>query len=172
LRRAVERGVTVKQLQGAAVSVLISRGESVFQKFWAAAEQATGGMPALTPPSPRPTFEASAEKAKEYFVSYFGFVPSYIELMADEAPRALEGYFLMREWALSENMLESKYVELLLCTVNAAEFASRFVGIHAVGARNAGATEAEIVEAVVCAIPISGVASWLPGADGVRPPKS
>jgi alkylhydroperoxidase/carboxymuconolactone decarboxylase family protein YurZ len=56
--------------------------------------------------------------------------------------------------------------------VNAAEFATRFVGIHATGARNVGATEAEIVEAVVCAIPISGVASWLPGADGVRPPKS
>ena len=92
--------------------------------------------------------------------------------VADEAPRALQGYFLMREWALSENLLESKYVELLLCTVNAAEFSSRFVGIHAVGARNAGATETEIVEAVVCAIPISGVASWLPGADGVRPPKS
>lgn len=172
LRRAVERGVTVKQLQGAAVSVLISRGESVFQKFWAACEQATGGMPVLAPPSPRPQFDASAQKAKDYFISYFGFVPSYIELMADEAPRALEGYFLMREWALSENMLESKYVELLLCTVNAAEFASRFVGIHAVGARNVGATEAEIVEAVVCAIPISGVASWLPGADGVRPPAS
>jgi alkylhydroperoxidase/carboxymuconolactone decarboxylase family protein YurZ len=172
LRRAVDRGVTVKQLQGAAVSVLISRGESVFQKFWAAVEQATGGMPVIAPPSPRPSFDASAQKAKDYFVSYFGFVPSYIELMADEAPRALEGYFLMREWALSENLLESKYVELLLCTVNAAEFSSRFVGIHAVGARKAGASEAEIVEAVVCAIPISGVASWLPGADGVRPPQT
>ena len=74
---------------------------------------------------------------------------------------------LMRQWSLAENMLDAKHVELLLCTINAAEFSSRFVNIHANGARNAGATKAEITEAVVCAIPISGVASWLPGADGI-----
>ena len=91
----------------------------------------------------------------------------YIELMADEAPRALEGYVLMREWSLAENTLDAKHVELLLCTINAAEFSSRFVNVHANGARNAGATEAEIVESVICAIPVSGVASWLPGADGI-----
>ena len=92
--------------------------------------------------------------------------------MADEAPRALEGYVLMREWSLAENMLDAKHVELLLCTINAAEFSSRFVNVHANGARNAGATEAEIVESVVCAIPVSGVASWLPGADGIMEGRS
>jgi alkylhydroperoxidase/carboxymuconolactone decarboxylase family protein YurZ len=73
----------------------------------------------------------------------------------------------MRQWSLAENKLASKHVELLLCTVNAAEFSSRFVNVHATGARKAGATEAEIVEAVLCAIPVAGVASWLPGADGI-----
>ena len=107
------------------------------------------------------------QDALDYFTSYFGFVPDYIELMADEASRALEGYVLMRQWSLAENLLDAKHVELLLCTVNAAEFSSRFVNVHAMGARNAGASEAEIVEAVLCAIPVSGVASWLPGADGI-----
>ena len=60
-----------------------------------------------------------------------------------------------------------KWVELLLVTINAAEFQSRFVGVHAGGARRAGASEAEIVEACVCAIPIAGVAAWLPAADGI-----
>ena len=87
--------------------------------------------------------------------------------MAEEAPRALEGYVLMREFSLAENLLDAKHVELLLCTVNAAEFSSRFVNVHANGARNAGASEAEIVESVICALPVSGVASWLPGADGI-----
>ena len=98
---------------------------------------------------------------------YFGFVPTYVQLMAEEAPRALEGYVLMREFSLAENLLDAKHVELLLCTVNAAEFSSRFVNVHANGARNAGASEAEIVESVICALPVSGVASWLPGADGI-----
>lgn len=40
------------------------------------------------------------------------------------------------------------------------------------GARKAGASEAEIVEAVMYAIPVSGVASWLPGADGVMEGRS
>ena len=39
----------------------------------------------------------------------------------------------MREWALSENTLEPKIIELLLCTVNAAEFSSTIV--HAAAAR-------------------------------------
>ena len=116
---------------------------------------------------PIPDFALDRQAALDYFQSYFGFVPDYIEVMADNAPRALEGYVLMRQWSLAENMLDAKHVELLLCTINAAEFSSRFVNIHANGARNAGASEAEITEAVVCAIPISGVASWLPGADGI-----
>ena len=168
LARAVAGGVRDDQLWGAAVSVLISRGEAVYERFVAAARDAAGGLSAPRPiPGAPARFEASAQAACEYFQSYFGFVPPYIELMAEQAPVALEGYFLMREWALSENLLEAKYVELLLCTVNAAEFSSRFVDVHSGGARRAGATEAEIVEAVVCAIPVAGVASWLPGADGI-----
>ena len=72
----------------------------------------------------------------------------------------------------AENLLDAKHVELLLCTVNAAEFSSRFVNVHANGARKAGATEAEIVESVICAIPVAGVASWLPGADGIMEGRS
>lgn len=173
LVRAVAGGLTVDAARGAGISVLISRGEAVFERFMAAVDEVFGGLGEGTAAVEsaagieQPRFDASAETAVEYFQRYFGFVPPYIELMAELAPRALEGYFLMREYALAENLLAPKYVELLLCTVNAAEFSSRFVDVHAGGARRAGATEAEIVEAVVCAIPVAGVASWLPGADGV-----
>ena len=73
----------------------------------------------------------------------------------------------MREWSLAENVLDAAHAELLLLAVNAAEFSSRFVNVHANGARRAGCSEAQIVEAVICAIPVAGVASWLPGADGI-----
>lgn len=167
MRRAVLGGMSASQVQGAAVAVLISRGEGVFERFSAAMDEAFEGVKLAVGTGRPAAYEASAEGAREYFRSYFGFVPPYISLMADQAPRALEGYFLMREWALAENLLEPVYVELLLCTVNAAEFSQRFVDVHAGGARRAGASEAQIVEAVVCAIPVAGVASWLPGADGI-----
>jgi alkylhydroperoxidase/carboxymuconolactone decarboxylase family protein YurZ len=63
-----------------------------------------------------------------------------------------------------ENPLESKYAEMLLCAVNAAEYQSNFVAIHAGGARKAGASEAEIIECIICAIPVAGVPAWLAGS--------
>jgi alkylhydroperoxidase/carboxymuconolactone decarboxylase family protein YurZ len=166
MRRAKELGLTLSDARGAALAVMISRGEGVYAKFTAVVNDVYDDEPGQ-PAAPAPDYELDPQSALDYFKGYFGFVPDYVELMADEAPRALQGYVLMREWSLAENTLAAKHVELLLCTVNAAEFSSRFVGVHAMGARNAGATEAEIVEAVVCAIPVSGVASWLPGADGI-----
>ena len=166
MERARDLGLSVSDARGAALSVMISRGEGVYRTFSAAIDAAFGVK--IAPSDDEiPDFPLDRQAALDYFTSYFGWVPDYIELMADEAPRALEGYVLMRQWALAENLLDAKHVELLLCTVNAAEFSSRFVNVHATGARNAGATEAELVEAVLCAIPVSGVASWLPGADGI-----
>ncbi len=166
LTRSRELGLSLTDARGASLAVLISRGDATYHAFARAIDQAFD-IAADQSSEPIPDFSLDRQAALDYFQSYFGFVPDYIEVMADNAPRALEGYVLMRQWSLAENMLDAKHVELLLCTINAAEFSSRFVNIHANGARNAGASEAEITEAVVCAIPISGVASWLPGADGI-----
>ena len=166
LARAASLGLDQPSANGAALAVLISRGEAVYERFRSAVDAALAvDRPSAAPEAPG--FEIDRQGALDYFQGYFGFVPDYVTLMADEAPRALEGYVLMREWSLAENTFDSKHVELMLCTINAAEFSSRFVNVHAMGARNAGATEAEIVESIVCAIPVSGVAAWLPGADGV-----
>ncbi len=166
MTRSRELGLSLSDARGASLAVLISRGEATYDAFARAIDQAFD-IPADQHSEPIPDYTLDRQAALDYFESYFGFVPDYIEVMADNAPRALEGYVLMRQWSLAENNLDAKHVELLLCTINAAEFSSRFVNIHANGARNAGASEAEITEAVVCAIPISGVASWLPGADGI-----
>jgi len=171
MARAHNLGLTLSDARGAALAVMISRGEGVYSRFTAAVDTAFGEK-ISEPTDVSPDFSIDRQSALAYFESYFGFVPDYVELMADEAPRALEGYVLMRQWSLAENTLDAKHVELLLCTINAAEFSSRFVNAHANGASNAGATEAEIVESVVCAIPVSGVASWLPGADGIMEGRS
>ena len=166
MARSRELGLSLSDARGASLAVLISRGEATYNAFARAIDQAFDISPDQSS-EPIPDFSLDRQAALDYFEGYFGFVPDYVEVMADNAPRALEGYVLMRQWSLAENNLDAKHVELLLCTINAAEFSSRFVNIHANGARNAGASEAEITEAVVCAIPISGVASWLPGADGI-----
>jgi|GEM_PF-94069 len=168
LRRAVDGGITLDAVRGAGIAVLISRGEGVFERFRDAAHVVLGPHTFVANQAMRPPVTpTSTDEAFAYFTEYFGFVPPYIELMAAHAPAALDGYVLMRQFALAENLLEARLVELLLCTVNAAEFFARFVDVHAGGARRAGASEAQVVEAVVCAIPVAGVASWLPGADGI-----
>lgn len=166
LRRSKELGLSLNDARGAALTVFISRGEEVYTKFTSAVNELFNDV-IETEAKAMPEFALDRESCLEYFEGYFGFIPPYVELMADDAPRALEGYVLMREFSLAENLLDAKSVELLLCTVNAAEFSARFVNVHANGARKAGASEAEIVESVLCAIPVAGVASWLPGADGI-----
>ncbi|MBD30076.1 MAG: hypothetical protein CL453_03780 [Acidimicrobiaceae bacterium] len=171
LRRSEELGLSLNDARGAALTVFISRGEEVYARFTDAVNEVFDDVIEIEA-QVMPEFALDRESCLEYFEGYFGFIPAYVELMADDAPRALEGYVLMREFSLAENLLDAKNVELLLCTVNAAEFSSRFVNVHANGARKAGASEAEIVESVICAIPVAGVASWLPGADGIMEGRS
>jgi alkylhydroperoxidase/carboxymuconolactone decarboxylase family protein YurZ len=165
MARAQHLGLTLDHAQGACLAVLISRGEE-------AHETLTDAIGAVFPvpladASPIPEFSVDRAGALDYFREYFGHVPDYIELMANEAPRSLEGYVLMRQWSMKENALDAKTVELLFLTINTAEFSPRFVSVHVAGARKAGASEAEIVEAVLCAIPVAGLASWLPAADAI-----
>ncbi|MFR9807142.1 carboxymuconolactone decarboxylase family protein [Pseudonocardia sp. RS010] len=165
LTTAHKEDVGADRVAGAAVGLLISRGVRPHELFVTAAERAYGG-PVGIDAAPG-TAEAEVAGAYAYFQSYFGAVPDYVELLGERAGRALEGYFLMREAALGETPLPPRDMELLLCAVNAAEYQARFVAIHARGARRAGATEEQLVEATLTAMPFAGVASWLPAAQGV-----
>jgi alkylhydroperoxidase/carboxymuconolactone decarboxylase family protein YurZ len=165
LAAAADAGVPREHADGASVGLLISRGVTPHEIFVAATDRAYG--PAAPPAPADGRFHADVEGAYGYFRDYFGFVPDYVELLGERAGRALEGYFLMRQAALVETPLPARDMELLLCAVNAAEYQARFVGIHARGARRAGASEEQLVEAVLTAMPFAGVASWLPAAQGV-----
>ena len=171
MERSRDLGLDLDVARGAALTVLISRGEAVYTTFNAAIDEVFG-EPLAPPAGDAVEFPLDRQACLDYFEDYFGFVPGYVELMADDAPRALEGYVLMRQWSLAENVLDATHAELLLCTINAAEFSARFVNVHANGARRAGCSEAQITESVVCAIPVAGVAAWLPGADGIMEGRS
>ena len=160
---AAAAGVTADEYDGACVGILISRGVTPHQLM---AELRADNYPG-TPGPGAPATEASVQGAYDYFTSYFGFVPDYVELLGEAAPQALEGYFLMRDAALTGTRLPKMVMELLLCSVNAAEYQARFVMIHARGALAAGATEAALVESCLVALPFGGVATWLPAAEGI-----
>lgn len=160
---AAAAGVTADEYDGACVGILISRGVVPHALL---ADVRAVHFPATPGPGAGPA-DATVPGAYEYFTTYFGFVPDYVELLGEHAPKALEGYFLMRDAALTGTLLPKQVMELLLCAVNAAEYQSRFVTIHARGALAAGATEAALVEACLVALPFAGVASWLPAAEGI-----
>ncbi|MGD9985911.1 carboxymuconolactone decarboxylase family protein [Pseudonocardia sp.] len=165
---AAKAGVPREHAEGASVGLLISRGIVPHGLFVAATDAAYG--PAEHAPAAADatdSFTADVPGAYAYFERYFGVVPDYVELLGDRVGAGLEGYFLMRESSLGETPLPAMDMELLLCAVNAAEYQPRFVAIHSRGARRAGATEEQLVEATLVAMPFAGVASWLPAAQGV-----
>lgn len=181
LLAAARAGVPREHAEGASVGLLISRGVTPHRLFVDATDRAYGPAPGgsgtdgsggsgtggADGTGDSGGFQADVPGAYAYFERYFGFVPDYVELLGDRAGRGLEGYFLMRESSLGETPLPPRDMELLLCSVNAAEYQARFVAIHARGARRAGATEEQLVEAALTAMPFAGVASWLPAAQGV-----
>ncbi|GIR35263.1 MAG: hypothetical protein CM15mP49_06480 [Actinomycetota bacterium] len=110
-------GLSLNDARGAALTVFISRGEEVYTKFTSAVNELFNDV-IETEAKAMPEFALDRESCLEYFEGYFGFIPPYVELMADDAPRALEGYVLMREFSLAENLLDAKvwnccYVQLM-----------------------------------------------------------
>ena len=108
-------------------------------------------------PASRPAAAFDSDAALAYFRDYFGGdVPERVALLAERSPSVFEGYALLHRGVLRDGALEPKLAELLLCAVNAAEYQTAFVEIHARAARGAGATEAELVDAIVAVIPVAG----------------
>ena len=79
------------------------------------------------------------------------------------------GYHRMHHGALAADPGATKLAELVLVSLNAAELQRGFVEIHAATARMASASDDELVEAIVCAIRVVGVAAWAAGAEGLFP---
>ena len=114
-------------------------------------------------PGPAERRPARPRGALAYFQRYFDGIPPRISLLAEKSQTAFEGYTLLHRGALREGPLPPVLVELILCGINASEFASDFVQIHADAARRQGASDEQLFGAVLSVIPVSGAAAW-PGA--------
>jgi 4-carboxymuconolactone decarboxylase len=162
LARGREAGLDDDAIGIAAVALLLARGEAQTQGF---IELSGGLAPADTP---RPASELDGEA---YFLDYLGVdvLPARMAIMRRYVPEVFAGYHRMHHGVLAADPTATKHSELILVGVNAAQLQTRFIAIHAATARRAGATDAELVEAVVCAIPATGVAAWAAGAEALFP---
>ena len=103
---------------------------------------------------------AEPGEAEANFKSYFGTVPPALASLLRLAPKGADGYFLMRKGTIDCNQLDRKAAELMLITVLASDY-SPMAATHIRAARAVGATDEEMAEAVLCAVPAAGIAAWM-----------
>lgn len=162
--RELRRGAGLGLALGEAVAGLIVlsslRGEGAALDFEQVLTEVFGVQRDAWPFEPMLVSEG---EAAANFTSYFGEIPQPLELMLRLLPTGADAYYLMRKGSIDANPLSPKYGEFLLLTILAADY-SPMVKTHVRGARNAGASEEEIAESLICAIPAGGVAAWMGAA--------
>ena len=134
LELALEHGLPKEQAWAAPAVVLISRGQPVAERLADALIEVFGD-PDPGAPDDGPLDRAGA---LAYFQRYFDGIPPRISLLAEKSQTAFEGYTRLHRGALREGPLPPVLVELILCGINASEFASDNVArgqVHADGVR-------------------------------------
>jgi alkylhydroperoxidase/carboxymuconolactone decarboxylase family protein YurZ len=161
VRRARDLGAAEPLVALCAATLLLSRGETACECLLAAA----GALGETGPSRKRRDDDGPA-----YFRAYGGGeLPARMQLLLDHAPEVFEGYFRVHHDVLHSDPQTDTFAELALCAINAAELESGFIAIHAASARRRGVSDRELVEAVLCAVPVAGVAAWAAGAAALFP---
>lgn len=160
LRRGEKLGLTIEQAVAGLIVLSSLRGEGAAMAFERLLDKVYG------PFGDAPEVEqvpVAAGEAKANFEAYFGQVPVPLQLMLRLLPQGADAYYLMRRGSIDANPLSPKDGEFLLLAILAAD-CSPMARTHVRGARNAGASDFEIAEAIFCGIPAGGVAAWMAAA--------
>lgn len=167
LRRTQGLGLEFQEASAAAIVLSSVRGEGAALSFIDALEAVYPGQ--TRGEEPLRTIDVAPGEAEKNFLAYFGTMPPSLGKLASLLPLGADAYYLMREGTINGTPLGPKYSELLLVAVLAADY-SPLAAVHIKGARTAGATEQEIAEAIVCAVPTSGLSAWVCGATAMDAP--
>jgi len=157
LERGVTLGLTIREATAGLIVLTSLRGEAAALEFASVLSDAFGTVAA---PDPQPLPRAEPGEAEANFRAYFGTIPVPLAQLMRLVPEAADAYYLMRRGSIDANPLSPKHGELLLLTILAAGY-SPMAATHVRGARMAGASDEEIAEAVLCAIPAAGIAAWM-----------
>lgn len=167
MARGVNLGLTRTEATAGLIVLSSLRGEGAAGAFSAILAEC---FDADSLPEPQPLPTAAAGEAEANFTAYFGTVPAPLAQLLRLNPAAADGYYLMRRGSIDANPLSAKYGELLLLAILAAGY-SPMAATHVRGARNAGASDDEIAEAVLCAVPSAGIAAWMAVGAMLAPPE-
>lgn len=157
--RACRLGLTRKEAAAGLILLSSLRGEGAALAFHAV-------LDAVYPPPPAPAqvprqaLPVEPGEAENNFRQYFGTVPVALAKLLELSPKGADAYYLMRKGTIECNTLEKKYAELLLVTVLASDY-SPMIATHIRAARAVGATDQELAEAILCAVPAAGIAAWI-----------
>ncbi|HEY4083066.1 MAG TPA: carboxymuconolactone decarboxylase family protein [Burkholderiaceae bacterium] len=157
LVRAAEQGLTLDEAASGMILLASLRGEGTAMAYGALVQQVYPGQ-AVEVRAMDPVHAGPGE-AEANFKAYFGTIPPGLVNLLALVPRGADGYFLMRKGTIDCNRLEPKLAELMLVAVLASDY-SPMSAVHIAAARKVGATEPEIAEAVLCAVPAAGIAAW------------
>jgi len=158
LARAAGLGMPLNEAASGLILLSSLRGEGAALAFDAMLAKVYG--PPTSDPRPPSLVRAEPGEAEANFKSYWGTVPPALASLLRLAPKGADGYFLMRKGTIESNRLERKLSELMLVAVLAADY-SPMAATHVKAARSVGATEQELAEAVLCAVPSGGIAAWM-----------
>jgi 4-carboxymuconolactone decarboxylase len=160
LRRCCELGVPAARVWAVAALVLSSRGEGAYEQFLDGALrhfESPAAAPESSPGAPQP---GDVDRAERYLSARTGNLPDYARMLLDHTPDAFVGYAQLLESSWNQAELSPREVQLILVGINVAAIRADFAAHHSRLARREGASDAEIVEAGVCAIPCGGVTAW------------
>lgn len=170
-RREMDRGVmlglTIREATAGLIVLTSLRGEAAAMDFAAILAEC---FDAPQPHEPKPLPVAEDGEALANFTAYFGTIPAPLAQLLRLSPKAADAYYLMRRGSIDANPLSPKHGELLLLAILAAGY-SPMAATHVRGARNAGASDEEIAEAVLCAVPSAGIAAWMAVGGMLAPPE-
>lgn len=157
--RACRLGLTRKEAAAGLILLSSLRGEGAALAFHAVLDAVYPPPPAAAQ-APRSALQVEPGEAENNFRQYFGTVPVALAKLLELSPKGADAYYLMRKGTIECNTLEKKYAELLLVTVLASDY-SPMIATHIRAARAVGATDQELAEAILCAVPAAGIAAWI-----------
>lgn len=106
---------------------------------------------------------AAAAAAERHFVETLGGLPDAVRVMLEHAPAAAAGYLDLRAYVHrgpEEGGLDPVARELLFVALDVVEDHGEAAKAHAEQALKAGATVAQIAQALVIAMMVSGISTW------------
>lgn len=162
LERAARLGLTRDEAASGLILLSSLRGEGAAMAFDATIREVylplrSDASPAAGQPE---LVRAAPGEAEANFKAYFGTVPPALATLLRLAPKGADGYYLMRKGTIDCNQLDRKAAELMLVAVLASDYSPQ-AATHIRAARAVGATDEELAEAILCAVPAAGIAAWM-----------